>query len=282
MTEGRTLQQLAFDIGLLSESQCPVSVETATGGPETVVVKLRSDPEWLRAQAAVSVTVPALTLMGRSDLPGRLDDLSPIPAQDVQRLVGCAASMRRLLTDPVTGEVLPVAAQSYRIPEAVKATVAARWIWCTVPGCSLKASDADKDHCVAFKHTNPAAGGATTPANLHPLCRRHHRMKTQGTLGVEMTREGSVQWVFPALLAGQKVDALGSPVQVKHAHEWLDLIESASATPDALGEELFESEGADTAVERRGGPSAGMGWRGLPDQVEPELHPPLLDGPPPF
>lgn len=232
LTEARTLDQLAFDIGLLSESQCPLTVERADGGRETVMVKLRTDSDWLRSQATVNVTVPALTLAGGSDLPGHLDDLTPIPAADVHRLIACAPSMRRLLTDPATGEVLPIAAQSYRIPQAVKTTVAARWVWCTVPGCSMRASEADNDHANPFDHRTPASGGPTTPLNLHPLCRHHHRMKTDGTLGMEMTGDGSVHWLFPAQLAGHRVNPPGSPLEVKHAQEWQNFLTPSPSRAD--------------------------------------------------
>ena len=55
---------------------------------------------------------------------------------------------------------------------------------CVYPGCRRAAESCDLDHINPY-HTGPPddtvppdKAGATTPANLAPLCRRHHRAKT--------------------------------------------------------------------------------------------------------
>lgn len=122
--------------------------------------------------AVVAVTVPVLTLLGASDEGGSLDGRIPIDAETARGLVGEATSLTRLLTDPVSGTLLDVDARTYRIPAALRRAVLAREPRCAFAGCGRRARDGDLDHTLAW-----VDGGATTAANLRPLCRHHHRLK---------------------------------------------------------------------------------------------------------
>src|SRR5690625_7924941 len=54
---------------------------------------------------------------------------------------------------------------------------------CAVPGCTRPTSWASQiDHIQEYHHTHPETGGTTEIPNLHPLCWRHHQMKTAGLL----------------------------------------------------------------------------------------------------
>src|SRR5699024_12512692 len=54
---------------------------------------------------------------------------------------------------------------------------------CAVPGGYRPTSWASQiDHIQQYHHTHPENGGKTEIANLHPLCWRHHQMKTAGLL----------------------------------------------------------------------------------------------------
>jgi hypothetical protein len=80
----------------------------------------------------------------------------------------------RLLTDPL-GHILDVA-ELGRFPSAkLRIAVNARDGTCRVPTCSRPAMECDLDH------EQPHPRGPTTGANLSPLCRRHHRIKTHLT-----------------------------------------------------------------------------------------------------
>jgi hypothetical protein len=58
------------------------------------------------------------------------------------------------------------------------------------PTCSVPADRCDLDH------HDPWPQGATSAANLDPLCRRHHRAKTFAWLA--SIRDGdTVEWTFP-------------------------------------------------------------------------------------
>ncbi len=123
-------------------------------------------------QVNVSITVPALTLLGHGDEPAVLEGYGPIPLETAKVLAAQATSWRRILTHPVSGVVLVHDRQTYRPPAALRAWLADRDRTCRFPGCGRKASGCDVDHCVAWKD-----GGCTDHDNLAHLCRRHHRLK---------------------------------------------------------------------------------------------------------
>jgi hypothetical protein len=76
--------------------------------------------------------------------------------------------------------VPPAGALTYRPSEAVAALVTALYSTCVHPGCAVPSEDCDLDHVVPFDHTDPRRAGWTVAANLQPLCRRHHGLKTRG------------------------------------------------------------------------------------------------------
>lgn len=125
-----------------------------------------------RVRATVMVTVPVLTLLGASDEPATLDGVTPIDADTARRLAADAPSFVRLLTHPVSGAVLDLDRTTYRVPADLKRAVLARTPGCVFPGCGSRGQQTDLDHIRDW-----ARGGATSAANLAPLCRRHHRMK---------------------------------------------------------------------------------------------------------
>ncbi len=72
----------------------------------------------------------------------------------------------------------------------------ARWVRlrdrrCRFPGCRRPASTADLDHTI------PWPRGATSEANLHALCRTHHRLKTHTGWRVETLTGHTLQWTSP-------------------------------------------------------------------------------------
>lgn len=123
-------------------------------------------------RASVAVTVPVMTLLGASDEPGTLDGYGPIDAETARRLAAHAPSFTRLLTHPVSGVLLDMDRNSYRVPADLK-----RWLevtdqLCSFPGCGRKACNCDVDHTLDFQY-----GGRTRASNLAHLCRHHHRLK---------------------------------------------------------------------------------------------------------
>jgi Domain of unknown function (DUF222)/HNH endonuclease len=129
--------------------------------------------------ALVQITVPLDTLLGIDQEPGELSGYGPITAGAARELAANQDSIwQRLLTAPDTGLVIKTDPTSYRPTAEVRRHVSARDGHCTFPTCSMPATRTDLDHIVPFNHKRPDQGGPTTPDNLHPLCRYHHRLKT--------------------------------------------------------------------------------------------------------
>lgn len=129
------------------------------------------------------VTVPALTLQGRSEMPGMLNNLVPVPADQARAIASGENTWFRILTDPATGSYLPTAPTSYRPPAAMLEQLRFRHPTCNAPGCmrpTILASEAD--HIIEFNHRDPDGGGPTSLENLHLLCWFHHRLKTEGRI----------------------------------------------------------------------------------------------------
>ncbi|WP_328813035.1 HNH endonuclease signature motif containing protein [Rhodococcus sp. NBC_00297] len=88
--------------------------------------------------------------------------------------------------------VPPAGALTYRPSEAIASLVTALYPTCVHPGCAVPSEDCDLDHVVPFDHTDPRRAGWTVAANLQPLCRRHHGLKTRGQWHYRKLRNGIV------------------------------------------------------------------------------------------
>lgn len=128
----------------------------------------------------VFVTVPAMTLLGRSNEPAILDGYGPIDPDTARELAALAPSFFRLLTHPETGAVLSVGQDSYRVPSDLKNWLRLRDCTCRFPGCSRTAYQCDIDHT-----DDRALGGETRHDNLAHLCRSHHRLKHNSSWRVQ-------------------------------------------------------------------------------------------------
>ncbi|QQT70716.1 HNH endonuclease [Brevibacterium casei] len=202
------------------------------GRPEPVVleyailVDMESGPEAMRNQAGVIVTVPFLTLTGDANLPGVLADGSPIPAETARRIAAGAPTLTRILTDPATGTPLDAQALTYAIPKPVRRTLINQWATCTFPGCTRLAEKTEIDHVDPFNHTDPIQGGLTQFGNLHPLCKKHHAVKTARRYAVDMNDRGSgtsrIAYEFPHGLM-TTIEAPDQPIDIDHALAFADL-----------------------------------------------------------
>lgn len=190
-------------------------------GPVEYVVKLRmpTNSWWLSHQAATVVTVPFLTLTEDSDLPGTFADGSPVPAEVARTIAGRSKSIQRILTDPGTGTPIDAKATTYQVPRDLRKTLVEQWTVCTVPGCVRRAEKSEIDHVVPFFHLNPLKGGLTRFGNLHPLCKKHHALKTAGRLRVTMPKSGELDYEFKHGIT-TTVSAPGQPINVAQALEF--------------------------------------------------------------
>ncbi|MFB9377056.1 HNH endonuclease [Kineococcus gynurae] len=124
------------------------------------------------SSTTVHVTIAARTLLGLDDEPAEVAGIGPVPGA-LARALAADGDWRRILTDPVSGEVLDVSPRTYRPGNALRRFVQTRDRTCTTPGCLVTAIDCDLDHRIPFEE-----GGRTVRSNLHAACRRHHRQKT--------------------------------------------------------------------------------------------------------
>ena len=74
-----------------------------------------------------------------------------------------------------------------------------RDLTCVFPHCGRPAEACDLDHIDAYVPlAEGGPPGQTHPANLAPLCRRHHRAKTFGHFTYRRLLDGSYQWTLPS------------------------------------------------------------------------------------
>jgi len=142
---------------------------------------------------AIQVVVPLSTLAGASEEPGWLAGYGPITADYARELAhDPTGTWRRLVTDPVSGQLLDYGTTRYRPPRHLADHVIGRDGECTFPFCTQQARRCDLDHIVAYPDGN------TSAYNLHPLHRRHHNAKTEA--GWRVSRHphtGSSHWTSP-------------------------------------------------------------------------------------
>lgn len=155
-----------------------------------------------RGSAQIRVTVPLSTLMGEDDEPAHLGGYGPVDA-GTARALAAGGVWRRLVTDPLSGAVLDLGRTRYRPTTELAEHVVARDRTCARPGCGVPAESCDLDHTLEF-HARPGSDpderpalGSTGAGNLGPLCRRDHRLKTDGGFVLRQVRPGVFEWLTP-------------------------------------------------------------------------------------
>lgn len=124
-------------------------------------------------KAEIFVYVDLRTLVELNNDPAQLAGHGPIPAHIARQIAMDPTSVwRRIVTDPLTGAPIDAGRRRYRPPAVTDDYVRVRDRECRFPGCRRPSQRGDLDHVTAWTHE-----GATGPANLVGLCRRHHRLK---------------------------------------------------------------------------------------------------------
>lgn len=180
--DNRTVDQLRADLlADLVLTGSPAGHDTADSLPGEV-------------RARVEVTVPVLTLMDddapTTSSPAELDGTIPIDVTTARTLAGSATGWDRVLTHPISGELLAV--DRYRPSEHLRRHLRARDQRCRFPGCGITARKCDLDHNHAA-----STGGATADGNLAAFCRRHHMLKHHSPWHVDQTSGGVLEWTSP-------------------------------------------------------------------------------------
>ncbi|MGH3793866.1 MAG: DUF222 domain-containing protein [Pseudonocardiaceae bacterium] len=139
----------------------------------------------------VQVNLDVATLTGLADNPGDLAGYGPIPAEMARELVTAARRWRAALVDEHTGQLTDLSA-AYRPRRLLNLFVQARDRTCCFPGCRQPAHRCDLDHTIPHDD-----GGPTVAANLGPLCRYHHRLKTHTSWSLCQPEPGLFLWTSP-------------------------------------------------------------------------------------
>lgn len=128
--------------------------------------------------ANIAVTIDADVLAGvRAGFAESADGRWGVPAAWISAVVATGSTFwHRILTQPVTGDVLSHEYLGRFAPDVLDIALQYLHEVCQAPGCLVPAGRCDIDHRV------PHPEGITTAANLGPLCRRHHLVKGHGVL----------------------------------------------------------------------------------------------------
>lgn len=151
---------------------------------------LRPDGGALRYEARVSITIPALSLLGQSKEAAIVSGVGPVPLTLAKQLAAEQPSFERILTDPINSQ--PLAVDRYRPSEAMRRMLAVRDECCRFPGCNRRAERCDLDHT-----RDAAKGGKTAVHNLAHLCRWHHTLKHWHGWEVSQDNAGALHWISP-------------------------------------------------------------------------------------
>ena len=142
-------------------------------------------------RGVVQVTVPVLTAAGVGDEPCLLAGSGPIDTATARRLLGAASGWERVLTSPLTGQVLAV--DRYTPGKALTRLLRARDERCRFPGCRRAVWRCDLDHTIPYSE-----GGCTYAGNLANLCKGHHVLKHHGAWTVRQLAGGVLEWTSPS------------------------------------------------------------------------------------
>ncbi len=146
---------------------CDSEAPDSPDGHDTHARRATSTP---MPRTEVKVVVSLATLLGLAEDPAVLPGVGPITA-DVARTLAADGRWTAWITD-AAGAVAATGSRGYVPSEPLARLVCAREPQCRMPGCRQPAERCDLDHTV------PWPAGLTEAANLGPLCRRHHVMKT--------------------------------------------------------------------------------------------------------
>lgn len=123
------------------------------------------------AGSEVALVIDLATLLRLANDPGEVPGCGPVPAE-IARQLAADCGWRAWITQTTAAgtQVVATSPGRYRPSAALARLIRAREPECRMPGCRSRTTDLD--HVIPFPH------GQTSPDNLGPLCRRHHRLKT--------------------------------------------------------------------------------------------------------
>ena len=234
--------QAAADHGDDHGTGCPASgapasadlANPAEGAQVPADLANPADPRGLAALAGtVNLTMPALTWLGLSDVPGEAGGFGALDAgtcRDLTTALAASPATRWCVTlvspdgrptahgcaragpgppgngDPAawlaTVKITPIEAgvcehrresAGYQPSSTLRHVIKIRSRRCGFPGCRRPAVGCDDDHTIPYDK-----GGRTCECNLHPLCRRHHQAKQAPGWRLDQPEPGTLIWTLPS------------------------------------------------------------------------------------
>jgi hypothetical protein len=104
----------------------------------------------------------------------------------------CATAGTSVTVRPVVDLNTPLHGRGHDPGRRLREQVVLTQPTCVFPHCARPSRGCDLDHIVPYE-----SGGATETANLAPLCRRHHRLKTHAAWRYVRTGPASFTWTSP-------------------------------------------------------------------------------------
>ncbi|QXV58033.1 HNH endonuclease [Amycolatopsis sp. TNS106] len=145
------------------------------------------------------------TYLGLNDDPAELAGHGHIPATLARHIAsGPHTILRRIITDPLSGQILDLGRDRYRPTAGLDEFVRVRDRECRRPGCHRPAQTCDLDHALPWQH-----GGHTTHTELIDLCRRDHRLKDEPGWTYRLAENGTLTITTPT---GHSYDSTPPPL----------------------------------------------------------------------
>jgi hypothetical protein len=186
---------------------------------------------------SIDVVVDLATLLHLQDGPAELmgpgiPGSVPVTAEAIRHVLddpSIGITLRRLVSDPLTGTLIDRGRSTYEAPDALRAFLSLRDRTCRFPGCARSAVACQMDHAIPWD-----AGGQTDLDNLGALCVRHHQLKTLGGWTIrDSRRDGRCTWISPS---GRRYVHEPPPVLGEPQRPPTPLPETAPAQHDDVGQ----------------------------------------------
>lgn len=173
--EVRTLDQLRADV--------------------TMDLLLTAEAAGMPARAEVFLYVDLATYLGMNSDPALLAGHGPVPASVAQRIIsGPDTTLRRIITDPLTGQALELGKTSFRLTADAEEFIRVRDRECRQPGCTRAAQSCSVEPTPA---TPGKDGKPGITDELVTYCPRHRKLKNRPEWGYQVQPEGTLVVTTP-------------------------------------------------------------------------------------
>ncbi|MFF4593719.1 DUF222 domain-containing protein [Amycolatopsis sp. NPDC001319] len=155
-------------------------------------------------QAEVYLYVDLQTYLGLNDNPAEMAGHGHVPAEVARHIAtGADTTLRRIITDPLTGQVIEVGKFRYRPTIDLEEFVRVRDRECRQPGCPRPAHN-------CLTEPTPTKGESTTDADeTLSYCIRHRRLKNRVDWKYQVIEDGKLVITTPT---GQTVESIPPPL----------------------------------------------------------------------